>query len=430
MHEVFISYKSNDSQLGNIDGTVAKEICKELEAAGISCWIAPDCIPDGEDYADIITDAIENCIVQIVVFSKYTLLSQYVPDEVRLARDSMKSIISFKLDDTPFEKKWKFYLGGKQWFDARGDYRKRIPELISVLQRKLGKTNSTDQSSDVTSQSKDKPATDVENPQQPCPPPEGVVIDGAASENTTSSWRRIKRSLEQLLNEPEDTEISEVADDGASSLKAVMRSLLKGADDTETPAEHENPPIETFTVNGVSFNMVRVDGGTFVMGAPNQSRKAQKNEKPAHTVTLSPYYIGETLVTQELWQAVMDTKPSSNHPLPLNPVENVSWKECQTFIEELNEITHRKFRLLTEAEWEFAARANDEKELVLGYMNELYSEWCQDIYGEYQANDQINPIGPAKGDCRVCRGGYRRVSARDYYYPSVSLDNLGFRLAL
>lgn len=117
--------------------------------------------------------------------------------------------------------------------------------------------------------------------------------------------------------------------------------------------------VKTFTVNGVSFKMMPVQGGTFTMGATDEQSDAQSNEKPAHEVTLSSFYMGETEVTQELWLAVMGTNPSSFTGDLLRPVERVSWNDCQAFITQLNALTGQQFRLPTEAEWEFAARGGN-----------------------------------------------------------------------
>ena len=112
----------------------------------------------------------------------------------------------------------------------------------------------------------------------------------------------------------------------------------------------------TITVKGVSFKMIRVQGGTFTMGCTSDLETGcLDDEIPPHKVTLSTFYIGETEVTQELWKAVMENNPSyfkGNN----KPVEQVSWYDCQEFIRELNQLTGKKFRLPTEAEWEFAAR--------------------------------------------------------------------------
>lgn len=228
---------------------------------------------------------------------------------------------------------------------------------------------------------------------------------------------------------------------------------------------------ETFSVNGVSFAMVFIEGGTFMMGAtPEQDEYADDSEKPVHQVTLDSYMIGQTEVTQELWQAVMGSNPSCYHGNNL-PVERVSWDDCQNFIQRLNQQTDRKFRLPTEAEWEFAARGgNKSKGYVYAGSNDLnevgwyldnegdsthrvctkapnelgiydmsgnVDEWCQDWYGDYSVVPCRNPQGPSEGSYRVNRGGdyrgfasYCRVSNRDYYDPEDQVDYLGLRLAL
>ena len=242
---------------------------------------------------------------------------------------------------------------------------------------------------------------------------------------------------------------------------------------------------ETFTVNGVTFSMVKVSGGTYIMGAGDDDSEASNSEKPAHQVTLSSYSIGETEVTQALWQAVMGSNPSfftPNYNYELNlqrPVESVSWNDCQLFIAKLNELTGKQFRLPTEAEWEFAARGGKKSqgykfagsetlsdvawywdnlpsqittapnygtqtvatrspnELGLYDMNGNVLEWCQDRYDRYRSNAQTDPVGPSSGFNRVFRGGSWnfdeqncRVSFRVFSYQSRTRDDLGFRLAL
>ena len=121
---------------------------------------------------------------------------------------------------------------------------------------------------------------------------------------------------------------------------------------------------ETFTVNGVSFTMKLVEGGTFMMGSEEND-----NEKPVHEVTLSAYYMGETEVTQALWMAVMGSEPTDNYGGWKEgermgkgdniPAYKMSWNDCQEFCEKLNKLTGKNFRLPTEAEWEFAARGGN-----------------------------------------------------------------------
>ena len=194
-----------------------------------------------------------------------------------------------------------------------------------------------------------------------------------------------------------------------------------------------------FTVCGVSFEMVRVDGGTFRMGATSeQGGDAYGDEKPVHSVTLSGYYIGKTEVTQALWKAVMGSNPSNFKGDNL-PVECVSWDDCQEFIRKLNSMTGQNFRLPTEAEWEFACRGGNNSrgykysgsnnlanvawywdnsgekthpvatkapnELGIYDMSGNVWEWCGDWYANYTSNSQTNPTGPYSGSDRVGRGG-------------------------
>ena len=226
--------------------------------------------------------------------------------------------------------------------------------------------------------------------------------------------------------------------------------------------------IETYKVNGVSFKMVPVEGGTFTMGATTeQGDDAEDDEYPIHQVTLSGYSIGQTEVTQELWQAVMGNNPSENKESVQLPVENVSWNDCQVFIKKLNEMTNQNFRLPTEAEWEYAARggklsqcykyagsnsisdvawysynADGTSHLVGSKMpNELglydmsgnVYEWCQESYGSYIKKD-INEL-TSSGSTLVNRGGsyrhqaiYCRTTNRSNDDPDYTSPILGLRL--
>ena len=256
-------------------------------------------------------------------------------------------------------------------------------------------------------------------------------------------------------------------------------TITKGERKQVTATLSKGKPEETFTVNGISFTMKLVEGGTFQMGATSeQGDDAYGDEKPAHSVTLGSYYMGETEVTQALWKAVMGTEPSFNGGWVNDcgrgndyPAYRVSWNDIQEFVTKLNRFTGKQFRLPTEAEWEYAARGGkrsngykyagssnigsvawytdnsgskthpvkgkNPNELGLYDMSGNVWEWCQDWYDSYSNSTQTNPIGPSNGSFRVLRGGswYNsarscRVSCRYCSGPDHWLSISGFRLVL
>ena len=232
-----------------------------------------------------------------------------------------------------------------------------------------------------------------------------------------------------------------------------------------------NQTTQRFVANGVPFTMVIVREGSFVMGTNNQMSDANYDEFPAHQVTLSTYTIGQTQVTQELWEAVMGNNPSGCRIHPQCPVENVSWNDCQEFISVLNALTGCSFRLPTEAEWEFAARGGNKSrgyiyagadyydtvawcennsndrtqpvgtkkanELGIYDMSGNVWEWCYDWWGMYTNESSVNPTGPETGNSRIVRGGcmrghsrFCRIGYRMAYAPDDRRIDLGLRLAL
>ena len=230
--------------------------------------------------------------------------------------------------------------------------------------------------------------------------------------------------------------------------------------------------VDTFTINGIHLEMVKIPGGKFKLGCDDASDAyADANEKPAKQRQVGDFYMGKHEVTQKLWSVIMNNNPSTiiNDNYPVN---NVSWEDCQLFIEKLNRITGRNFRLPTEAEWEYAAKATLKSD---GSISEKYTkfaggdtpdsyawysgnsgntlhvvggkkpnafglydmcgnviEWCQDIYTNYNTGDpEIDK------EQRVLRGGYFggdkssiRTTSRGSSSYSTAMAPFGFRLCL
>lgn len=221
---------------------------------------------------------------------------------------------------------------------------------------------------------------------------------------------------------------------------------------------------------GASLEMVRIQPGTFVMGCDD----GYDDEAPAHRVSIrSPFYIGKTPLTQKQWECIMKTNPSYFKRGGDYPVEKVSWNDCVEFIKKLNSLNlvEAEFRLPTEAEWEYSARAGSETKYHWGddpaaagdhcwhrgnSSHETHPcaqklpnafglfdtagnvrEWCADWYAPYDGQSVADPRGPESGNLRIARGGDWKyeakdctASGRDCIEPAFRDSNLGFRLAM
>ena len=236
------------------------------------------------------------------------------------------------------------------------------------------------------------------------------------------------------------------------------------------------PPVKTVSINvkdGINIEMVKVEAGTFTMGATAEMESPTDDEKPAHKVTITKdFYIGKYEVTQAQWYAIMEIEPIPELYMgDQYPKDEVSWIDCQKFISKLNQITGKKFRLPTVAEWEYAARGGSKSrgyqysgsnnlsdvawyqansnntmhpvgtkqanELGIYDMSGNVWEWCLFPMGKYPRKPQKDPMGKSNGLTLELRGGdwnsYTkdcRSSNRKFLSYENLTNGIGFRLVL
>jgi formylglycine-generating enzyme required for sulfatase activity len=311
-----------------------------------------------------------------------------------------------------------------------------------------------------------------------------IELTGDAGEKYTAEGMKIFEEI------PIGTYTIKVSAAGYTT--ATETATVKQAETTKKTINLVKPNAGNTSTDGATatsadgIEMILVKGGTFTMGCTSEQSDCDNDEKPTHQVTLSDFYIGKYEVTQKQWKEIMGNNPSKFTGCDNCPVEQVSWNDIQDFIKKLNQKTGKRYRLPTEAEWEYAARGgastgsastgsastgsatgatkyagSNNVDIVAWYSgnsnskthpvgqkqpNELgiYDmsgnvwEWCADWYDEgyYNNSPRNNPRGPTKGDYRVLRGGswflnywYCRVANRNNGYPDYRYFNSGFRLA-
>ena len=273
-----------------------------------------------------------------------------------------------------------------------------------------------------------------------------------------------RKMLRKLQRDNLYLEIDEIVfnDDAVTRKSPIVRAIKEKYEGVRFSSfKKPTQKVLTFRIEEVSFDMVYVEGGQFIMGS----------DEMKHQVALSPFYIGRTQVTNALWNVVMNRWDKGND----KPVYSVNWFDCKNFIDKLNyvlkaQLGTAQFHIPTEAQWEYAARGGKESkgykysggdtldevasygydgigpcsvgqkkvnELGLYDMSGNVWEWCNDWYSDYPMMSQIDPTGPKKGQFLVIRGGAWDSDAvlclstsRAYRSPGSKDGSLGLRLAL
>ena len=490
-YDVFISHSSKDDHL-------AMEIYKYLTQNNVTCWLDTCSILPGEPYSASIMRGLNASRCFMLLYTKNVIGSGHILNEIDNAYNKKKHILTYVVDKTPMSEELNYYLSRPQQIHSYPNYREKLSVLLSAIKdvhadggMDLRKNSARDCSNRKASKwwwtllllpllalglwLGLKPDDNI----LPSNDYATVCIDSIPA--TTDNVVFCDTTQDDM--HPTDS-ISEVKSiEPVAPLPVVVNLPKKETASITKPTPKKEERKISFSVGGVSFAMIKIDGGTFLMGATTeQDKDAFVDEGPIHEVTLADFYIGETEVTQALWYAVLgvtidEQKNKKKVDAVLHgvgathPIYYVSYNDCLEFIKVLNRITNEKFRLITEAEWEYVARggkqqceyiysgsqiinevawykdnSNDSSQPVatkkpnhLGIydLTGNVSEWCMDWYDAYPVERQMNPQGAPKGTYRIYRGGSwhdkavdSRVTCRIGGKTEYRSSDLGLRLAL
>lgn len=529
-YDVFISYSRKDYiENGNIipDNVICK-ILQSFDDNGITYWFDKEGISGGDQFMEIIVDAIEMSKMVLFVSSVNSNNSKWAAGELMEASNNGKMIIPFKIDDSNYNKSYRVLLLPFDFIDYCNNRDAAIQQLLkavlkakeeyNTLLRQKEKQKRKEEEEilrrqaliEIQNLSLDYQKIELDQGKiwnsiiEKCS--EAGIIEKqcpvcnnknlvAAPYCKICGWRFSKLyGITKDIEETDNTNIEIVRnhwhaynnkgklEKELSVCKEELKRLRNVSEKQNVDSRKSQNTNKKFTENTTDNrklivkrligNMIHVEGGEFNMGASGEHNSVTSitNNYPQHTVKLSSYRIGKYPITQEEWTAIMDHNPSKFRG-NRNPVESVSWEDCQEFIKRLNKFSRRSFRLPTEAEWEFAARGGIKSknyiysgsnnadsvcwhkdisgkstvEVGLKVPNELgihdmsgnVCEWCQDYLGNYHSWRENNPKGPTIGKWKVFRGGCWnddknncRVSLRFAARPSDKGAGLGFRLVL
>lgn len=447
MKQIFISYSRHDLD-------IVKPIIRQIESkVNVKCWIDWDGIESGSQFKNVIVKAIDAVDTVVFFVSNNSMRSHFIQLEIEYAQNTGKRVIPIILDGGTLRGWFLFTLGSIDYIDIKNKL--QFNKLISNLQSWYGAEEQ--EANNVT-------VNDSDNAEK----------QAADLPHKSSFWSKLLRP--KYLTSLACVLVIGLAL-GCYQIFFSSDSLQPTPQPTPTS---DNTYIEN--VKDLNMKMIYVKGGTFIMGASSGDSDAYDHERPAHQVTLDSYYIAEFEVTQFQWQKIMGS--SINNQIAKSawsntygvgndyPVYYVSWEEANEFCDKLSSCTGMKYRLPTEAEWEFAARGGNAgknsgnkysgssfaedvawsreysessahlvgqkqaNELGLYDMSGNVWEWCMDDYDKYSSNNQTNPIRVLDdADSKVLRGGSWcrdsvdcRVSFRSFANKTHRGSSYGFRV--
>ena len=413
------------------DKTLADAVCHTLETQGMRCWIAPRDIAPGSDWAEAILDGLDACRAFVLVFTASANQSKHVLREVARACDNNLVVIPFRVEEIQPSRKFEYWIRQSHWLDAM------TPPLQQHLDRLV---------------------------------------------------QAVRNNLAPLTTKRPEPEAS------APGASRVAKTPVERTP-TSVPLGPGGPSYKLgdtkeFTLpGGVKHTLIWCPPGTFTMGSPTEDVGHRDNENQVEVTLTKGFWLGQTVVTQAMWTAVMKTTPwieygnESSYKVGTNsPAVYVNHIAATAFCEMLSKLqltakrlpTGWKYAIPTEAQWEYACRAGTTTAYSYGddigqlrqyarfeknanNIGEKYAhpvaqkkpnpwglfdmhgnvwEWCVDWYGDQRVGG-TNPAGPASGSDRMMRGGSWfhsaegcRSASRRKCDPSYRLYFLGFRLCL
>ena len=454
-YDVFISYSRKDyvDEKNNvIPGNEVSKIKEALTKAGITYWFDEDGVYAGDKFAKIIVRNIKASSIFVFLSTKNSNQSEWTANEISTAHMLGKKIIPVRIDDSVFHDDVILYIARLSRIDYFNNPDEGRRELIRSIKDYLEDVKAAEMQKAVDEQRR-KEELERQRRQQEEEKKRQARIEKIETEIAALESQRTERK-KAVLQKEQELKLAQVdLDECEAKIKKFQNKLQelrepkkKTGSDEKRFQKEADAKERVFNVENASFKMIRVEGGS-----------------------MGTFYIGETQVTQALWQAVMGTtvqqqRDKADPEWPMRgegdeyPMYYVNWNECQEFIRKLNSMTGKSFRLPKESEWEYAAKGgnksnnyiyagSDDIDKVAWYIgnsknsthpvkqlsaNELgiYDmsgnvwEWCEDLY------EPTSSARMLRGGCWGDRARDCRVSLRVNYDPDNRLSGIGFRLVL
>jgi formylglycine-generating enzyme required for sulfatase activity len=333
--DVFISYPHQDK-------AIADAACAKLESEGIRCWIAPRDIAPSAEWAASIIEAIDQCSLMVLIFSAHANRSKQVHREVQQAFDGEKPVVPFRIENVNPEKSLRYYMGPVHWLDAL------TPPLEQHLQKLTASVRALVSSATVQLH------VEAQVSQE-----KALKIDAETETRQRADEERRRRVAEAdecgtVQAEAEWKGQDWIKLDAMMTHGAPNSWFKPGAGKTEWFKDHELGP-----------EMVLIPAGKFLMGSSSSEAERDGNEGPQHIVTFAaPFAVGRFAVTFQEWDSCIAdggcngyTPSDEGWGRGRHPVINVSWEDAKAYVAWLSRKTGKLYRLLSEAEREYVARA-------------------------------------------------------------------------